>query len=126
MNKTLFISVVTPVLREMGFKKNKNYWYRYCKEYIECINVQGSQWDKNDYLVEIGFAQTNLPQKFPTILYWHCRHSVFGVAGQYNILPQELFDKLKIVFDSISSKEDLTEYLIKQNAIKVGTQYHWS
>ena len=123
MDKTAFISEITPVLRGMNYRKNRNYWYRFRDGYTECINVEGSQWDKNNYFIEIGFALPDPQKKFPTLLEWYARHMVIGKGGQYNILPEELYREMEEIFGAATSVGDFPEIFAKYHGKRVGLLY---
>lgn len=123
MNKAIFISEIKPILKKLNYRKNGNYWYKSVDSHICCINVQGSQWDKNDYYVAIGFSFLKLDCKNPTILQWHCRHRCQGANGELNILPVELLKIIEDVFDSVSKTAQIPDFLKQRNAVKVVSQF---
>lgn len=123
MNKQEFISSIKAPLKTLGYRKNANYWYKECKDCIFCVNVQGSQWDVDDYYVEIGLAYPDPCRKYPTILQWYCRHRCKGEGGEVNILPSEFISCLADLQNSILSAEQIPAFLYKRNAIKVVNQF---
>ena len=122
MNKSEFVSEIKPILKKLDYKKNNTYWYKYHEDYIECICVCGSQWDMNDYFIEVGYS-TFENGKYPTLLNWYCRYMLEGQSGQYNISPIEFFNGTQSFFDSISSKKDIDCFIKNSTAIKVGNQF---
>lgn len=123
MDKQAFIHEIVGPLKELGYRKNRNYWYKPCNNIIFCINVQGSQWDKSDYYVEIGVAVSSENTRTPSLLQWYCRHRCKGVNGEKNIQISEFLATLSKVFDGISFSKDVEIMLEKYHAIKVGYQY---
>lgn len=123
MDKTAFLNEIKHPLKMMGYRKNKNYWYKSNKDFLYCINVQGSQWDTDDYYVEIGIAFQTSPKDNPTLLQWHCRHRCKGENGEKNILPAELFATLAAISEKITSLNDIEAIMIESNATKIATQY---
>lgn len=123
MNKTEFLLTIKSILKEQAFHKKGNYWYRQTDSFLLCIYVQGSQWNKNDYYVEIGTAQSCVDSPTPTITQWYCRHRCYGQNGELNILPIELFDCIDDLLTSIKKMGDVETYLFSKNAVKVATQY---
>ena len=123
MNKLTFLSEIAKPLKEMGFRKNKAYWYKAYNELLFCINVQGSQWCKNDYYVEIGVAFCSNEKSSPSLLQWYCRHRCIGANGEKNVLPGELLTSVSEIFDKIHSIEDLNNLLVEKQAAKVVSQY---
>lgn len=123
MDKHTFISEISKPLKELGYRKRTNYWYKTANELIFCINVQGSQWDKDNYYVEIGVAKYEEEKKCPTILYWFCRHRCIGKNRDVNIEPEDLMRDLIILHNSISIWDDLLLFLDRCDAKKVVNQY---
>ena len=71
-----------------GFKKKRNYWYKYGSNVIFCVNIQHSQWDPNDYYINIGAKDEEKAMTCPTQLHWTWRHRIFDEDGnQVNIAP---------------------------------------
>lgn len=102
MNKEDFIQEIRSPLKALGFRKNGQYWYKTYNDLLLCINVQGSQWDKNDYYVEIGAALANSGRKFPTLLYWEFCHRCVDhgqkINFDVNISPAVFLPKSKLFF----------------------------
>ena len=123
MDKHTFIREISNPLKELGYRKRTNYWYRAANDLIFCINVQGSQWDKDDYYVEIGISFGDDSIRYPSLLHWHCRHRCCGINGEKNMEPDEVLLYVSKMFDDIHSINDVEELLIKQHATKVVSQY---
>lgn len=122
MDKTTFISEVSKPLKEAGYKKTRNYWHKICNDLIFCINVQGSQWDRNDYYVEIGISLLDNISN-PSLLRWHCRHRCHGMNGGKNPQPDELFSCITEIFERIQTVDDVEDLLREKEATKIGSQY---
>ena len=123
MDKLSFISTIKPLLKERGYGKSGNYWYKYTNEIVFCINVQGSQWDKDDYYTEIGIAFPSTECKNPTIMHWYCRHRCKGSNGELNISPNELISIVDRVFSTIEGTKDVDTFLHESRASRVGLQF---
>ena len=123
MVKHTFISEISKPLKELGYRKCTNYWYRTANDLIFCINVQGSQWDKDDYYVEIGISFRDDSIRNPSLLRWYCRHRCCGINGEKNMEPGEFLLYVSKMFDNIRSNDDVEELLIKQHATKIVSQY---
>lgn len=123
MNKLEFINAVKPVLKQDNYIKKGSYWYKHKEQIILCVNVQGSQWDVNDYYVEIGiaFCGDNCSQ-CPTLLNWEIRHRCTGNLGERNIEPNELFREIKD-HHNICKLSDIPQYLSLRNACRVVNQF---
>ena len=123
MDKQTFVSQIKPVLKQRNYRKNGNYWYKQALSYVCCINIQGSQWSKDDYYVNIGFYLPDPGIKNPTILHWYCRHRCIGKSGELNILPDEFLKCIEDVFGSVSSASQISVFLTSRNAQKIVNQY---
>ena len=123
MDKQTFISEISDQLKKLDFKKAKSYWYKYCNDVIFCIHLQSSQWDPEDYYVEIGVALSANNFSRPSLLQWYCRHRCCGITGDKNILPGEFMLCISYYLDKLSSFEDVEALLREENATKVASQY---
>lgn len=66
MDKETLISEITPQLKAMGYKKRNSTWIKQSDpeaELFVVLNIQGSQYDKNDYYVNLGVYIKALGQK---------------------------------------------------------------
>lgn len=122
MKKVDFIAEIKPVLKKYGFRKKGNYWYRDDETALVCVCVQGSQWNRDDYYVEIGISDYTTVVA-PTITQWYCRHRCCGRNGEINITPQELLNSIIDLDSAIKEIGDVDIYLISKNAVKVVNQY---
>lgn len=123
MDKLTFISQIKPILKQKNYRKNGNYWYKTVNDYICCINVQGSQWDKDDYYVQIGFSISADKHANPSIMQWYCSHRCKGASGEVNILPQELLAVMEDVFNQVTSASQIPTFLKNRNATRVGALF---
>ena len=123
MNKQEFISTVDSELKVLGYKRNRNYWYKENLNYLICLNIQGSQWDKNDYYVEIGLSSLGEKRKFLPILDWDIRHRCTGTKGELNISPEDLMTELQNLCSQLNNVNSLTEFIEKSNAVRIANQY---
>ncbi len=123
MNKQEFISAADSELKALGYRRNRNYWYKASLNFLICLNIQGSQWDKNDYYVEIGLSSLREEQKFPPILDWDIRHRCTGVNGERNISPEDFMTELRNLCSQLNTVNSLTELIEKSNAVRIVNQY---
>ncbi len=123
MNKQEFISTVDSELKALGYKRNRNYWYKANLNCLICMNIQGSQWDKNDYYVEIGLSSLGEERKFLPILDWDIRHRCTGINGELNISPEDLMTELQNLCSQLNNVNSLTEFIEKSNAVRIANQY---
>ena len=122
MKKTEFIDQIGLCLKEQGFKNKGSYWHKAVDKHLCCVYVQGSQWDKEDYYVEIGFSDPIENGKCPTLLHWTCSHRCMGKNGDKNILPEDLLAEMGRIFDKVRTSEELVSFLEESKAVKVAGQ----
>ncbi len=72
IEKETLISQITPQLKTMGYKKRNNTWAKQSDPEMNIfivINIQGSQYDKKDYYINLGVYIQALGQKnIPTCI----------------------------------------------------------
>lgn len=72
IDKETLISQITPQLKTMGYKKRNNTWAKQSDPEMNIfivINIQGSQYDKKDYYMNLGVYIQALGQKnIPTCI----------------------------------------------------------
>lgn len=72
IDKETLISQITPQLKTMGYKKRNNTWAKQSDPEMNIfivINIQGSQYDKKDYYINLGVYIQALEQKnIPTCI----------------------------------------------------------
>lgn len=72
IDKETLISQITPQLKTMGYKKRNNTWAKQSEPEMNIfivINIQGSQYDKKDYYINLGVYIQALGQKnIPTCI----------------------------------------------------------
>ena len=121
--KDNFIEEISPILKSEGYKRKRNYWYLLKNNVVFCINVQGSQWDKNNYYVNIGAKNNICENYYPTALQWTWSHRCTDTSGSENNISIKDFIKCKDVYfdDFVSLKVD--EFYNKYNAIKICEQW---
>ena len=73
MNKNDFLLAVHEYLKAFGYRKNKSYWFLSNGELVYCVYVQSSQWDANDYYVEVGIAIEEIVGPKPSVTRWYVR-----------------------------------------------------
>ena len=126
MYKNEFIYTVKPELKKRGYRKNGMYWYKRCDGFTCCIFLQTSNWDSNNYYIEVGLSMDDSPSCRPTQLNWYCRHRLVGVSASQNLLPEELFSYLDHTFEQIHTASEIRDFLTRQNAIEMpGQKQFW-
>ena len=122
MVKTEFIQAVKLPLKERGFRKKGQYWYKTQGEWIICYNVQGSQWDTDNYYVNLGAIPVSdddpTPPNYRWKLFMRCRN-----PKQTNPDPEDTLGDLERVFGSMETIAQLPGFLQKHPTTTVGTQF---
>jgi len=74
------VAALKPLLKERGFRKKGATWHRRVDEFIQVVNVQGSQWSKKFYL-NLGIYITQLgDMETPPEYHCHIRNRVNELA----------------------------------------------
>lgn len=123
MVKQEFLAAIREPLKAEGYRKKGFYWYKTVNDLVFCLNLQGSQWDKDDYYFQVGAALHKDSSAFPTILHWLFRHRCTGKNGELNITPQEALTCVLTAFRDLESSAGLSDFLQAHNATKVAGQY---
>ena len=122
MVKTEFIQAVKLPLKERGFRKKGQYWYKTQGAWIICYNVQGSQWDSNNYYVNLGAipVESNdpTPPNYRWKLFMRCRNPKQTCPD-----PMDTIEDLDRVFGPLETLEQLPDFLEKHPVTTVGEQY---
>lgn len=106
MVKQEFLAAIREPLKAEGYRKKGFYWYKTVNDLVFCLNLQGSQWDKDDYYFQVGAALHKDSSAFPTILHWLFRHRCTGKNGELNITPQEALTCVLTTFRDLESSPD--------------------
>lgn len=125
MKKSEFVTTIGAEFKREGFRKKGTYWYREKSDYLECVWVHGSQWEKDDYYVEIGFADKLLGQQNPSYLQWIAAHRCKGTSGELNICPQEVLKEFTIYFLNFSSKAEVIHFVNKHSLASIAGQHRF-
>jgi len=86
-------NLIKPLLKKKGFRKRGGTWWRHLDDFIQVVNIQGSQWSKNFY-INLGIYIRELGSKeWPAEPECHIRHrleSIYGVeSGILELLNYE-------------------------------------
>lgn len=123
MDKTSFVFEITIPLKKLGYKKYRHYWFKTAGYCTLCVCVQGSQWDKDCYYVEIGAIERNDLVKPVPNYDWDIRHRCMGTNGEVNISPNEFFEEFNKLHEKLSKVSSLSEFVSKINAVKGANQF---
>lgn len=95
MFKVDMIVSLKSILKEQGFKKIRNYWYKVQNEMTFYLNIQGSAYSSDDFYVNFGIVLSSFKEKIPPIYEWDVCRRVFVDGKQTNF---DLADVL-LMFD---------------------------
>lgn len=125
MKKNDFIFTISPILKDRGYKKRGSYWYFYDnnKKLILCINLQGSQWNKDSYYINIGIADIKEGQLYPSLLNWTWRHRCRGEQGEVNIDTKVFVQSIDTYFSEYLEAKTPSDFYNKYNATFISNQY---
>lgn len=124
MIKSEFIIEVAALLKARGYRKRGNYWYKSHNDLLLCVNVQGSQWDKDDYYVNIGAALALEDRKYPSELRWIIRYRCETKSGEdRNISPEDMLEGMEYIFSDLTTADQIPQYLSKRKVVKVANLY---
>ena len=74
-------NLIKPLLKKKGFRKRGSTWWRHSDDFIQVVNIQGSQWSKNFY-INLGIYIRDLGDKqWPAEEQCHIRHSLESIYG---------------------------------------------
>lgn len=121
-SKKVFTEQLSIVLKKEGYRRKRNYWYFFDDSFVFCIQIQGSQWDKNDYYVNIG-ARNGVDVLFPTELKWTWFHRCKNNNGEQKNISLTEFIKTRdaYYYDYANLNESI--FLNKYRAIKIGDRW---
>lgn len=122
MIKEEFIDAVKTPLKQRGFRKVRSYWYKTQGEWIICFNVQGSQWDTNNYYVNLGAIPVSANDPTPPNYRWtilmRCRNPKQTCPD-----PEDTLADLDRVFGKLETEAQLPAFLQQHPTTTVGKQY---
>lgn len=123
MTKAEFLVAAGAYLKPLGYKKNRNYWFQANGEIVRCVYVQGSQWDSDDYYVEVGVALQAEAGERPSLTRWYVRsRCTSGKNGDANPDLSALISSMSFLKE-ISSVDELNRYMNAHRHIAIGLQY---
>jgi len=123
MNKNDFLLAVHEYLKAFGYRKNKSYWFLSNGELVYCVYVQSSQWDANDYYVEVGIAIEEIVGPKPSVTRWHVRKRCEDESQNDRNISLSVLKQAIDFFSDILTVNDLTLYLERTPHTLVGLQY---
>ena len=123
MNKNDFLLAVHEYLKAFGYRKNKSYWFLSNGELVYCVYVQSSQWDANDYYVEVGIAIEEIVGPKPSVTRWYVRKRCEDESQNDRNISLSVLKQAIDFFSDILTVNDLTLYLERTPHTLVGLQY---
>lgn len=103
-------SILKPALKSYGFRKKGGTWWRHLDDFIQVINIQGSQWSKRFYL-NLGVYIRELGDKeWPAEYDCHVRVRLSSIADSE--LVHKLLNYEKDIEDR--SREKISEVVVEE------------
>jgi len=84
MIKSEIIPALKVALKEKGFKKIRNYWYKSQNEMTYYLNVQGSAYCTDNFYVNLGVVLSPFQGKIPPIYEWDIRRRIHVDGKEIN------------------------------------------
>ena len=102
-------SILKPTLKSHGFRKKGGTWCRYFDNFIQVINIQGSQWSKRFYL-NLGVYIRELGNK-----QWPAEYDCHVRVRLSTIADSELVHKLLNYEEDLEdrSREKISEVVVE-------------
>lgn len=114
MFKSDIIESLKPILKEKGFKKIRNYWYKTYNDMTFYLNIQGSCYDSNDYYVNIGIVLSSIQEKIPPIYEWDVCRRIFVDEKQLNISIDDILLILDYFINLFPTKNSVISFINNQ------------
>jgi hypothetical protein len=73
--------VLKPFLKEQGFRKKGASWWKHTEDFIQVINIQGSQWSKKFYINLAVYIRSLGDEEWPTEYKCHIRNRLESLVG---------------------------------------------
>lgn len=113
-NKSDIIESLKPILKEKGFKKIRNYWYKTYNDMTFYLNIQGSCYDSNDYYVNLGIVLSSIQEKIPPIYEWDVCRRIFVDEKQLNISIDDILLILDYFINLFPTKDSVISFIDNQ------------
>ena len=129
MIKSEMLSSLKIVLKEKGFKKIRNYWYKFQNGMTFYLNIQGSNYCSNDYYVNLGITFSLFEGNIPPIYEWNIRRRIFVDGKEININIQDvllildaflaLFPNVTVASTFVQNQKKQYQHIIISNRYKL-------
>ena len=123
MTKSECISALKLPLKNLGYRKKGGYWYREENDIVHCVCVLGSQWNSEDYYIEMGIAIPNKVGHAPSLGNWRVRKICSDSTGNNVNVDLEIFYSNLKKLCEIHSEKDLCKCINDICCVKIGEQY---
>ncbi|MGO4890645.1 DUF4304 domain-containing protein [Anaerobacillus sp. MEB173] len=109
ITKEQLIDCLKPVFKLHGFKKERTTWRKTTEDIIFVLNIQGSQWSKEDYYINVAiYIRAMGVEKNPPFYSCHIQSRIDEREKSWNSICSEILDwfekhgeihKLKILLE---------------------------
>lgn len=115
IKKSTLIEKSVAFFKTKNFKKKRHTWLYETEDTIACYNIQTSQWDSEDYYINIGIVIKGIDFP-PDVRYgaWHLSRRIFLEDKTYEEILTECFDWLTR-FSNMENLIDCFETYSKQS-----------
>jgi hypothetical protein len=105
LSKEQLIERLKPVLKLQGFRKTKATWRKSTDDLVFVLNIQGSQWSKEDYYINVGIYIKALgSDENPTANVCHIQSRI-STNQTFESIFQDVIDWFEIHGDIAKLKE---------------------
>jgi hypothetical protein len=123
--KQELLNLFTQKFKGLGFLKTKQTWKKITKELTFVCNVQSSQWDNEDYYVNVGILVNKLSH-FPHLTYGNVetRIDLSGTAEDVHKRVVEWFDKYNTLIKLVAGckRKDFPEIMCNAILVKLSEE----
>jgi hypothetical protein len=93
LSKEQLIECFKPVFKQLGFKKIRTNWRKSTDELVFVLNIQASQWSKEDYYINVGIYIKDLgTEQNPPEYRCHIRSRNDERKNSCSLLCNEILD----------------------------------
>lgn len=103
-------SILKPALKAYGFRKKAGTWWRHQDDFIQVVNIQGSQWSKRFYLNLGVYIKALGDKEWPAEYDCHVRVRLSSIAD--SALVNELLNYEEVLKEK--EREIISEIVVKE------------
>lgn len=116
MLKSEIIPALKVTLKEWGFRKVRNYWYKSQSDMTFYLNVQGSAYCSEDFYVNLGIVFSSFRDKIPPIYKWDICRRIFVDGKETNLDIQDVLSILCTFLNLFPTSMDAKTFVKNQKS----------